>query len=388
MVYSPIMGAFRLTPEESSGQPNYMDALKNAFIGLQSSADTAYKPSSLAEQLLGQQLTNKINAGKAKYAEEDALTDLRTKQGNLGLQPLRQRLLEAQIAQSGAATDKNNLINNLYKEYLSQGQNGGGDNNPRQSNMSSQSADESPLLAQDNEGVSSTPMIQSARNNKQDYRQALVRHLIGLPSEMPHEKMEREISTSNINEQNKLNVKRAQQLRESAKDLELAGLDVSGIHDILSGPDSLGTGITKTLVGKLGWGSEKLGAFNERALRLQAQMARALSSRGGEGAAKIVAGGKPSTWKSTRENLGITDAYADRIKNEFELLNQEYKNITGKELPYSLPQYVHNIGRKIDGNIFKPKTDFGSEQEYHDYMASLKPSQRKLAVKALRESSR
>ena len=205
---------------------------------------------------------------------------------------------------------------------------------------------------------------------------------------MPQEKMEREISTSNIKEQGKLDVKRAQQLRETAKDLELAGLDINGIHDILTGPDSLGTGITKTLLGKLGLGSQKLGEFNERALRLQAQMTKALSSRGGVGAANIVASGKPSSWKSTSENLGLTSAYADRIKNEFELLNQEYKGITGKDLPYTLPEYVHNIGNKMNNNSFKPKTVFNSENEYHDYMKSLKPEQQKMVIKAIRESSR
>ena len=203
-----------------------------------------------------------------------------------------------------------------------------------------------------------------------------------------HEKMEREIATSNIKEQGKLDVKRAQQLREAGKDLELAGVDVKGIHDILTGPDSLGTGITKTLIGKLGWGSEKLGAFNERALRLQTQMTKALSSRGGVGAAKIVQSGKPSTWKSTSENIGITDAYADRIKNEFDLLNQEYKGITGKDLPYTLPEYVHNIGKKIDTNKFTPKMNFDSEKEYHDYMSTLTPAQRKIVVTTIRGASK
>ena len=150
----------------------------------------------------------------------------------------------------------------------------------------------------------------------------------------------------------------------------------------------MGTGITKTLIGKLGWGSEKLGAFNERALRLQAQMARALSSRGGVGAANIVASGKPSTWKSTSENIGITDAYADHIKNEFDLLNQEYKSLTGKSLPYTLPEYVQNIGKKVDDNIFKPKTVFNSADEYHSYMKSLPPNQQNIVIEALKEKSK
>ena len=214
------------------------------------------------------------------------------------------------------------------------------------------------------------------------------RKMLGLPEEFPEEKMRREINTAGIKGQNAIDMKRAQELRESAKDLQLAGVDINGIHDILTGPDSLSTGITKTLAGKLGWGSEKLGSFNERSLRLQTQMARSLSQRGGVGAAKIVASGKPSSWKSTSENLGITGAYAERINNEFDLLNKEYKNITGKDLPYTLPEYVHNMSKKIDSYIFKPKTTFNNEQEYHAYMGKLKPEHRKAVIKALRGASK
>lgn len=205
-------------------------------------------------------------------------------------------------------------------------------------------------------------------------------------SESPEVKRAADIEEAKTEAQNALDIKQAQKLREQAKDLELAGVDLEGIHDLLTGPDSLGTGISSSLVGKLGWGSEKLGSFNERALRLQAQMTKALSSRGGVGAAKVVEKGKPSTWKSTSENIGITDAYAERLKNEFELLNQEYKSITNKDLPYTLPEYVHNIGKKIEKNMFKPKTVFSNKKDYHDYMMSLTPEKRKLAINALRKA--
>lgn len=377
---------FRLKPEEAGGNPSYFDSIMKGFKGAQEAYDTAYKPQTMAAKLLDAQLKNAhdrtINqylgrSEEARIGSQESSANLNN--ANAGLVPFHKKLLEAQALQAGASAEKAKQIANLYSQVLnepstpSEQQDGG-------EISSYQPGEETPPYA----GM--TAPTQERPASSSNYKQALVRHLVGLPTEMPHEKMEREISTSNIQEQNKLNVKRAQQLRETAKDLQLAGLDVDGIHDILTGPDSLGTGITKTLVGKLGWGSQKLGAFNERALRLQAQMTKALSSRGGAQAANIVAAGKPSSWKSTSENLGITDAYADRLKNEFKLLDQEYKSITGKNLPYSLPEYVHNIGRKIDANIFKPKTDFVDAKAYHDYMASLKPEQRQMVIKALRES--
>lgn len=375
-------GAFRLSAEEASGQPDYMNALMNGFKGAQEAYKTAYTPQSMAAKLLDAQLKNKHDATINKYldrSEEARIGQMESSgalnSANLGLVPFRKKLLEAQALQAGASAEKAKQIANAYASYFASPE---PDNQPNESYASGEGK---PLYAQNMQ----TGITQSSISGPSD-KEIVRRKLVGLPAELPHEKMEREISTSNMQEQNKLDIKRAQQLKETAKDLQLAGMDVEGIHDILTGPDSLGTGLTKTLVGKLGWGSQKLGAFNERALRLQAQMTKALSSRGGAQAANIVAGGKPSSWKSTSENLGITDAYADRLKNEFKLLNEEYKSITGKKLPYTLPEYVRNIGKKIDANTFKPKTDFNSAEDYHQYMAKLKPEQQQIVVKALRES--
>lgn len=366
------------------GAVDFGEALRKGFENYQKFHEAANTPKKLAEALYAQQLANKINKPKAEHAEEITLADLAhtrsgtaLNQGNASLIPFHRKLLEAQAIAAGAGAEKAKQIANLYSSVLNE--------QPSEINMPRSSyvpGTGAPLYSPENI---------SNKNNEirpVNYKQAIVRHLLGVPAELPQEKMSREISTSNVKEQGKLDVKRAQQLKESAKDLSLAGIDIEGIHDILTGPDSLGTGIIKTLIGKAGLGSEQLGGFNERALRLQTQMTKALSSRGGEGAAKIVASGKPSTWKSTSENLGITNAYAERIKNEFNLLNQEYKGITGKDLPYTLPEYVHNIGKKINGKLFKPKTVFSSEKQFHDYISSLSPQQRQIAIDAIKTSRR
>lgn len=392
------------------GMPDIGAALRSGFDTNIKLAEARDKPKSLAEALLAAQLKNKhdqvINqflprSEEARIANTEAGTGLLGQQSKyygpnieseMALRDMQRRLYgsQAQTAEQELALKKR-MMEGLFSP---QGQQSSGQYGNEESNQPSYHPDSGmPLYAQQLTQQQNNPSMQQqmqpqSNNPMQNDQQALARKLLGLPAELPHEKMQREISTSGLKEQNKIDLKRAQQLRESAKDLQLAGVDIDGIHDLLTGPDSLGTGITKSLIGKFGLGSEKLGEFNERALRLQAQMARALSSRGGEGAAKIVAGGKPSSWKSTSENLGLTKAYADHVKNEFELLNQEYKNITGKELPYTLPEYVHNISNKIDKNIFKPKTDFNTEKEYHDYMMSLPPEKKEIVIKAIREAQK
>jgi hypothetical protein len=373
MVYSPVMGGFKLSAQDM-GAPDYAQALQKGF---QTAADV-YKPRLASEKLLEQMIKNKFlpRSEEARIGNQEAHTGLLGQQSKyygpniqseMDLRSTQQDLYKSQIKDA-------EWKQRLKDIYLNNS--GGVELNNMDMGDQSQPENATPRYAnnmRDSIGTPSSPMQNIP---------PFVRKALGLPEEFPEEKMNREISTSRIEEQNKQEIKRAQVLRDTAKDLSLAGMDINGIHDILTGPDSLSTGITRSLVGKLGFGSEKLGALNERALRLQAQMARALSSKGGAGAANIVASGKPSSWKSTSENLGITDAYAERIGNEFEMINKEYKAITGKNLPYTLPEYVHNIGKKIEEHSFKPKNNFSSEKEYHDYMQALNPEQRTLALKA------
>ncbi len=368
-------------------------AIKSGLDNAKAFQEARYRPRNLENEAYGKELSNKINAGKAKYAEQQSLADLQSTQTNTSN-------VAQQIKQKRADMERMNAL----RKYLSGGgsmpESGGKSDNGSWSpghmtphGFEGSIAPTNPDNFYANTGEDrqaeqeAVDRIDSANNNQsfipsapsfgQKIKQGMQQNnnkpgsseleranylWDNVPSsrkdlkamgferdkEHPYEKMEREIATSTAKEQTKINLKRAQQISEAAKDLSLAGMDINGIHDLLTGPDSLGTGITKSLMGKFGWGSEKLGAFNERALRLQTQMTKALSSRGGVGAANIVASGKPTTWKSTSENLGITEAYAERIKNEFDLLNKEYKGLTGKELPYTLPEYVHNIGKKME----------------------------------------
>ena len=384
----PTIGR-RIMPSET-GVPDYIAALSKGM-------DLGYKPRNLENEAYGKELANKINQAKAKYAEQQAFADLQSTQTNTSN-------VAQQIKQKRADMDRMSAL----RDYLSGGRSIPGSNakpdnggwtpghmtphgfegsiaptnpddfyaNTGEDRQAEQEAvdriDRANAARQGESFIPSIPSFEQKlkqgvqQNNKAASSEIDRANYLwdNVPSsrkdlkamgfergvELPHQKAAREINTANAKEQQKLNIKRAQDVSELAKDLQLAGMDVNGIHELLTGSDSLGTGITRTLVGKLGWGSEKLGEFNERALRLQSQMARALSSRGGVGAANIVASGKPSTWKSTSENIGITNAYAERIKNEFDLLNQEYKKLSGRDLPYTLPEYVHNIGKKIDDN--------------------------------------
>jgi len=201
----------------------------------------------------------------------------------------------------------------------------------------------------------------------------------------PAQKGQQDVKVSEDKLKSKMDLERAQALKEQAQSLKLGGDEISAIHELISGDKPLETGIKASIKSKLGRGSKEFGEFLERAQNIQAEMTHDLSQRGGQGAARIVAAGKVSGWKGRKENLGLSDAYAQKIKNKYDLLNDEYRTITGENLPYTLPEYVYNIAQTIhaDSSKFTPKTKFDSDKEFHDYMKSLSESNQNKVIKAM-----
>ncbi len=110
MVYSPIMGAFQLRPEEASGQPDYQKALQDVFKNVQGAYDTAYKPKNMAEALLAAQIQNKINQPKADDAQ--------------GWYNLQKEALQSETGLRGAHL-KQALMDLHQNEWLNNALNGG-----------------------------------------------------------------------------------------------------------------------------------------------------------------------------------------------------------------------------------------------------------------------
>lgn len=144
------------------------------------------------------------------------------------------------------------------------------------------------------------------------------------------------IAVAGAKKEQELDIKRTKEIEALAKQLKHTAEDVAGIQGLLK-DDKSPTGVIQSLKNKAGFGSEEIGQFNEKALRLQADLARLISSRGGAVAAGLAAQGKPSSWRSHSYNVGITTSMQDRIEREFKDLQDEYRRISnGRELPYSL----------------------------------------------------
>jgi hypothetical protein len=388
-----------MTGEQATGNPSYFDALMRGLQGAQEVAKTVNTPRQLSENYLAAQLKNAHERTINKYLEPSEQARIANTQAQTGLYgeqskyfgPNIQSEMDLRRAQAGLYGEQaQKAVHDLaFRKQMEERY------FPSNKTQSYAPEELNQLTNQGQGALMSQPQIQQPGSMEQIQQPDSIeqippyaRKMLGMPEEFPQEKMNREIYTSKITAQNKQDMEQAKLLKDTARELSLAGIDVNGIHDILTGPHSLTTGVGHALIGTLGFGSEKLGELNERAVRLQAQMTHALSARGGAQAAKIVASGKPGGWKGTSENLGLTKAYAERVKNEFDLINQEYKKITGEYLPYTLPEYVNNIGQKINEHSFKPKINFSNENEYHKYMQSLNPEQQKIAINAIKGASK
>lgn len=109
MAFNIPNGAFRLTPEEAGGQPNYTQALRDAFSNSQAATETAYKPKNMAEALLASQLQNKINKPKADDASNWYQAELKNMQATTGLNSANAQKIMQSYAQEKWLND---MLNN------------------------------------------------------------------------------------------------------------------------------------------------------------------------------------------------------------------------------------------------------------------------------------
>lgn len=87
--------------EGATGMPSFYDALHEGIMNIGKHAESRARPKELAEQILAQQLQNRINKVKADYAPQNEALALQLRQGNVDMLPYKQKLLEAQAMRQG-----------------------------------------------------------------------------------------------------------------------------------------------------------------------------------------------------------------------------------------------------------------------------------------------
>ena len=203
--------------------------------------------------------------------------------------------------------------------------------------------------------------------SQDEFKNALIRQSLGIPAQLPQERLEMESQKI----QQREDLKKKRELENAIQELRKGGRDIQAVEDILNKPGET-TGYLGQLKSALSKGTSgkyfpdspgDLANVNERLVRMQASLARLISSRGGAVAAQLAASGKPSAWESKAHNLGMTKAMKQGLKDDYEDISRQYEEITGSKPAFSLDDIFHSAVQDVSKKPAPAGTPIASERE-------------------------
>ena len=131
--------------------------------------------------------------------------------------------------------------------------------------------------------------------------------------------------------------KEAYKLEADGRSLKSMVDKANGIKKLLTEhPDT--TGIFPGLASKFNLSTdENMGKLIPKITKLQADMARYGSQRGGAQALKWAEAAKPSTYRGGNFNVKMAESIIEDAKNDYDELSRDYKALTGKDYPIEFP---------------------------------------------------
>lgn len=135
-----------------------------------------------------------------------------------------------------------------------------------------------------------------------------------------------------------VSAKEASKIRDQATALINSANLVQQGYELLDNNDDL-TGIGAGLASKFNLSNNPdLGKFTTVTGKLQAELGKYASSRGGIQAVNWAGNVKPSQWKPEDYNYGMFEGIQRNLADDYKTLNAQYKAATGQDLPVPLPQ--------------------------------------------------
>lgn len=156
----------------------------------------------------------------------------------------------------------------------------------------------------------------------------------------------------------------AKTIRQQSEDLSKTYGYVQELKKILKENPHL-TNPASGIAAKLGFGSEAAGRFNALSLKLQAELARQISQRGGKGAAELAALGKTNLYSLPGYNNGILSSLDKDLRSNLGRLAKRHRELTGSNLPYEFKDQntsmgVNQDGQQVQGSFEKPPQQVGN----------------------------
>ena len=155
-----------------------------------------------------------------------------------------------------------------------------------------------------------------------------------------------------------VSAKEASKIRDQASALINSANLVNQGYELLDNNPDL-TGIGSGIASKFNLSNNpELGKFTTVTGKLQAELGKYASSRGGIQAVNWASGVKPSQWKPEEYNYGMFEGIERNLKDDYATLNAQYKAATGQDLPVPLP----NIARKQKPGKGQTSTESGDKK--------------------------
>lgn len=168
--------------------------------------------------------------------------------------------------------------------------------------------------------------------------------------ETPEERQKREVQTHIDSAKGIEDAKQASKLESSGRELQSLVKRAQKIKNLLEKNPNL-TGLLKGGLASLNLSQSKdLAEFDQTTRKLQADMGRYGSKQGGVQALKWAEKSKPSTYKQPSYNIGMINSILEDAKSDYDQIENEYKERTGKEYPFKFPEIQSDRITIIDSN--------------------------------------
>lgn len=160
--------------------------------------------------------------------------------------------------------------------------------------------------------------------------------------ETPEEKRKGEAEKVGMETESKANTKRKGEIEKDIKELINQSGDAVNISRLLDKNPKL-TGPFTSIANTVGLSGQEhandIGEFTGSAGPLIGNLGKIFSPRGGIQATKMAAEMKPNINKPMAYNKGLMKTIHKGIKEKYRLLSEEYKDLTGKDIKYKLPDF-------------------------------------------------
>lgn len=189
------------------------------------------------------------------------------------------------------------------------------------------------------------PVVKTGRDGSITtiYPSGKVTRTMGQAAESPQQKREAETTEAIKLAEAKSNLTVSRDVVKNGRNLVKTYNNLRKLKSLLE-ENKDATGFGKALAYKTKVHQAKnIGTINELTGTIQGDVANLVNPRSGIGTIKWAENVKPSIWNDTSANLEMVNSALEHVGNDLSEAAEEHKNLTGKDLPFKLPEMGNSL---------------------------------------------